>query len=131
MCMPNSNRDTDAARAFHYATKYVAVKDETGEEQFMMGTPPVVERPIWQEDWSLEPFAFKVYETLPPLAIPREYPSSTLPALEAIARTGSEPQGEAVPDRAALARIGLLSNGLLNRQRTSQSGATIEYRTAG
>jgi SagB-type dehydrogenase family enzyme len=129
--MPSTNRDTDTARAFHNATKYVAVQDEAGEEQFMMGTPPDLENPIWQEDWSLEPFPFKVYETLPPLAIPREFPPTALPALEAIARTGAEPQGEALPDRAALARIGLLSNGLLNRQRTSQSGATIEFRTAG
>lgn len=129
--MPSTNRDTGAARAFHNGTKYVAVKDEAGEETFMMGTSPDLEPPIWQEDWSLEPFAFKVYETLPPLAIPREFAPTTLPALEAIARTGAEPQGEAVPDRAVLARIGLLSNGLLNRQRTSQSGATIEFRTAG
>src|SRR4051812_19196642 len=129
--MSQSNRDTEAARAFHDGTKYVAVKDEAGGETFMMGTPPALEPPIWQEGWSLEPFALKVYETLSPPAIPREFAPTTLPALEAIARTGVEPQGEAVPDRAALARIGLLSNGLLNRQRTSQSGATIEFRTAG
>jgi SagB-type dehydrogenase family enzyme len=129
--MMQHNRETDAAMAFHNATKYVAVRDAAGEEQFLMGTPPDVENPIWQEDWSLEPFPFKIYETLPPTPLPREFPPSSLPALEAIARTGAEPRGEAMPDLAALARIGLLSNGLLNRQRTSQSGATIEYRTAG
>jgi SagB-type dehydrogenase family enzyme len=129
--MQDRNRETSAARTFHNATKYVAVRDAAGEEQFLMGTPPDLEKSIWQEDWSLEPYPFKVYETLPPLALPREFPPSSLPALEAIARTGAEPRGEAVPDRAALARIGLLSNGLLNRQRTSQSGMTIEFRTAG
>jgi SagB-type dehydrogenase family enzyme len=129
--MQRGNHDTDAARTFHRATRYVAVPDEAGNEQFLMGTPPDLEKPIWQEDWSLEPFAFKIYETLNPMSIPRDFTPSTMPALDAIARTGAEPQGDAVPDRAALARIALLSNGLLNRQRTSQSGAVIEFRTAG
>src|SRR4051812_19536271 len=125
--MDYGNRDTEATWAFHNGTKYVAVRDEAGDEQFLMGTPPDLEDPIWQEDWSLEPFAFKVYETLPPLALPRDFPPAPLPAPEALARTGAEPSGEAIPDRAALARIGLLANGLLNRQRTSQGGMTIEF----
>jgi SagB-type dehydrogenase family enzyme len=125
------NRDTDAARIFHNATKYTAVRDAAGNEEDMMGTPPDVENIIWQEDWSLEPFAFKIYETLDPLPIPRAFAPSRMPALEAIARTGAEPQGDAVPDRAALARIALLSNGLLNRQHTNARGTVIEYRTAG
>ncbi|MFN8517572.1 MAG: hypothetical protein U0841_34390, partial [Chloroflexia bacterium] len=116
--MAQSNRDIEAARAFHAATSYVAVRDAAGEEQFMMGTPPDVENPIWQEDWSLEPYAFKVYETLPPLAIPRELVPSAMPALAAIARTGAEITGEAIPTRAQLAQIGRLTVGLLDRQRT-------------
>ncbi|HET7035160.1 MAG TPA: SagB/ThcOx family dehydrogenase [Thermomicrobiaceae bacterium] len=129
--MSTSNRDTSAARAFHDATKYVAVKDEAGNEVSRMGTPPNVEPSIWQEDWSLEPFAFKIYETLEPLPLPRDFAPSLMPALEAIARTGAEPTGERVPALADLARIGLLANGLLNRQTTSRGGQTIEYRTAG
>src|SRR5581483_10087187 len=129
--MPGDNGDTSATWAFHNATKYAAVRDAAGQEQFLMGTPPDLETAIWQEDWSLEPFAFKIYETLAPLAIPRDFPASALPALEAIARTGAEPQGETLPDRAALARMALLSNGLLNRRTSSRSGQTIEYRTAG
>jgi SagB-type dehydrogenase family enzyme len=126
-----ANRDTAATWAFHNATKYVTLRDEAGAEQFLMGTPPEVENPIWQEDWALEPFPFKIYETLPPIPLPRDFPPSALPAAVAIARVGDEPQGETIPDRAMLARIALLSNGLLGRQRTSQSGMTIEYRTAG
>ena len=129
--MAQANRETAAALAFQAATSYSGVRDETGAERFVMGTPPDTEPPIWQEDWSLEPYAFKVYESLPPLAIPRDFPPSALPALAALARTGAEPTGEAVPDRAMLARLGRFSNGLLERQRTSQSGMTIEYRTAG
>lgn len=129
--MAQTNRDTAAARAFHAATRYSAAPDDLGAEQFMMGTPPDLEPPIWQEDWSLEPYAFKVYETLPPLTLPRDFAPSALPALAALARTGAEIAGEALPDRAALARLGRFSNGLLERRVTSRSGMTIEYRTAG
>jgi SagB-type dehydrogenase family enzyme len=129
--MAGENRETRATWAFHDATKYRGIRDQDGDEQFVMGTPPDVENPIWQEDWSLEPFPFKIYETLPPLALPREFSPSAIPGLEALARTGAGPRGEAIPDRAALSRIALLSNGLLNRHVTSRSGKTIEYRTAG
>src|SRR5262245_35338536 len=125
--MPDSCRDTRATWAFHNATKYRVVQAADGDERDVMGTPPNVEDPIWQQDWSLEPFPFKVYETLPPLALARTFPPSTLPGLEALALTGAEPQGAAVPDRTTLARLALLSNGLLNRQTTSRSGRTIEY----
>lgn len=129
--MVATNRETAAARAFHAATSYVRVRDESGAERGLMGTPPRLEEPIWQEDWSLEPFPFKVYETLPPIALPRDLAPTALPALAALARSGDEPGGAAMPDLAALARLGLLSNGLLGRQRTSQSGMIVEYRTAG
>lgn len=125
------NRDTAAARRFHAATKYVAVRDETGDEDFLMGTPPDVESSIWQEDWSLEPSPFKVYETLRPLPLPRDFPTTSLPGLEAIAQTGSEPTGENIPDLAALARIALLSNGILKRGAHRPDGVVIEYRAAG
>ena len=129
--MTDANREITAARAFHDATKYVLVRNESGEEDSLMGTPPNLEDPIWQEDWSLEPFAFKIYETLEPIPLPRDFAPSAIPALEAIARTGTEPEGERVPTLNDVARIALLSNGLLNRQATSRSGRTIEFRTAG
>ena len=129
--MSNLNQQTATARAFHDATKYVAVIDDQGQEQSLMGTAPNLEEAIWQEDWSLEPLAFKIYETIEPIPLPREFAPSTIPALEAIARTGAEPQGERIPTLNDVARIALLSNGLLNRQRKSQSGQIIEFRTAG
>jgi len=125
------NQETNVARTFHDATKYVVVIDDQGQEQSLMGTPPNLEEAIWQEDWSLEPFAFKIYETLDPISLPREFAPSSISALEAIARTGAEPQGERIPTLNDVARIALLSNGLLNRQRKTQSGQTIEFRTAG
>ncbi len=129
--MTDANGEITAARAFHDATKYVVVTNESGEEDSLMGTPPNLEDPIWQEDWSLEPFAFKIYETLEPIPLPREFAPSVMPALEAIGRTGAEPDGERIPTLSDVARIALLSNGLLNRQATSRSGRTIEFRTAG
>lgn len=130
------NRDTRATWEYHDATKFRAVRDAQGNEQIMMGTPPDLQPPIWEEDWSIEPFPFKVYETLDPLAIPggEDLPALTLPALDAIAATGAEVAGEAVPDRAALARLCLLSNGVL-KQGTERGymrgGAPVLYRAAG
>lgn len=130
----SGNREISAARTFHDATKYVAAAGADGEETFRMGTPPDVEDAIWEQDWSVEPFPYKVYTDLPATDIPREFPASAMPALEAIARVGLEGgtdgPGAALPDRSVLARIGLLSNGLLNRT-TQRRGRTVEYRTAG
>lgn len=129
--MSYSSQDTAAARAFHDATKYVVARDASSDEITLMGTPPDLEQPIWEEDWSLEPFPFKIYETLEPIPLPRAFAPSVIPALEAIAHTGAEPTGERLPTLDDVARLALLSNGLLNRQAASRSGRTIEFRTAG
>jgi SagB-type dehydrogenase family enzyme len=129
--MTGDNRDTAAAWRFHDATKYRYGHDELGDEGFAMGTPPHLEPTIWQQDWSLEPHPFKVYETLPPLAIPRDLAPSPRPALRAIGRTGDEPDATVFPDRAALARLGLLSNGLMGREARNSRGTRIQFRTAG
>lgn len=124
--------DGRAALAFHAATKYVAAPDAAGQIQYLMGTPPTLESPIWQEDWSIEPRPYKIYPDLQAIELPTELPPTTLPALEALARTGAEPGPTAgVPDMAALARLARLSNGLLNRRITTQTGRVIEFRTAG
>jgi hypothetical protein len=70
--MPNINRpilhaddsrDTGAALQFHAATTYRMILDAAGVEQEVMGVPPDVEDTIWQQDWSIQPFPFKIYET--------------------------------------------------------------------
>ncbi|RIQ21508.1 SagB/ThcOx family dehydrogenase [Jiangella rhizosphaerae] len=124
--MTQRNDDVRAALDFHAATRYWRARDGG----IAMGTPPDVESAIWEEDRSLEPYPFKVYETLEPIAIPREFAPSTLPALRAVAAEGTAPDGEVVPDLAALARIARFSNGLLDRTVTVR-GTTITYRTAG
>lgn len=126
-----SNQNTNVAHRFHRATSYVAIRDEAGDEQFVMGAPPDTEEIIWEKDWSIEPFPYKIYETLPPITLPREFSVPTMPALEAIARTGDEPAGERLPDLADLARIALLSNGILKRGSHRPGGRMIEYRAAG
>jgi hypothetical protein len=54
--MSGENRDTGVAWSFHDTTKYVWLGDEPGGTWFGMGTPRDVEAPIWEKDWSLEPF---------------------------------------------------------------------------
>src|SRR5262249_27770177 len=125
----DEQRGTSRAWSSHAATKYVWLGDESRGRWFAMGTPPDVEAPIWEQDWSLEPFPFKIYETVPRVAIPRELAPSPIPALQAIADTAAG-VSKAFPDRATVARIGLLSNGLLGRQ-FKRRGTTGEFRTAG
>jgi SagB-type dehydrogenase family enzyme len=125
------NRDTSIARHFHEATSYRAALDHHGEPTFMMGTPPDLEHPIWEEDWSVEPFPYKVYETLAPIPLPHDFPPTTIPALDALASTGTGPEGDRIPDLATLARISLLSNGILKRGSHRPGGGVIEYRAAG
>jgi SagB-type dehydrogenase family enzyme len=131
MSTHHRNRDTSSARQFHARTKYVAVPDRDGDAQLLMGTPPDVENAIWQEDWSVEPYPYKVYETLAPIDLPREFAPHPMPALDALTRSGTEPTGERLPTLADLARIALLSNGILKRGAHRAGGEIIEYRAAG
>ena len=123
------NRDTNAARAFHAATKYTLVNQGQPDEDILAGTPPNLEKAIWQEDWSIEPRPFKSYTTAASLELPREFAPFTLPILDAIADPGPRPSST-TPDRDRLARICLLSNGIL---KTGGHGTNrvIEYRAAG
>jgi SagB-type dehydrogenase family enzyme len=126
-----SNADTAIALAFHSATSYRPAPDVHDPERVGMGTPNDLASPIWQEDWSIEPRPYKVYTELPPIHLPREFPPTSMSALEALTRRGDEASATAVPDLQALARLGRLSNGLLERYLTRRNGARIEFRTAG
>lgn len=118
------------ARAFHDATKYYSLDDgEPGDERIGIGDPADRTEAIWQKDWEIKPLLAKEYESLPPIALPRELPDTGMPALDAIAATGES--GTAVPDRALLGRLGLLTNGSLDRTWTSADGKVNHYRTAG
>ncbi len=123
------NRDTSAAREFHNLTKYTVINAWQPDEDILVGIPPNLEKAIWQEDWSIEPRLFKAYTTAESIDLPREFPPFTLPILDAIAAPGPRPSS-AMPDRDTLARICLLSNGIL---KTGGHGTNrvIEYRAAG
>ena len=126
-----TNADTAIARAFHSATSIAMPRMGINPERVRMGTPDDIASPIWQEDWSIEPRPYKVYVDLAPLRLPREFPPTNMSALEALSRRGLDASATATPDLLALARLGRLSNGLLERSVTRRDGKPIEFRTAG
>ena len=127
--MPND--DAEQAVAFHNATKYYALHDsEPGDERIGIGDQANRTEAIWQKDWDIKPLLYKVYESLPPIGLPRALPDTGVPTLAAIASTG-EPSSTAVPDKALLGRFGLLTNGSLDRTWTGPDGRVNHYRTAG
>jgi SagB-type dehydrogenase family enzyme len=124
--------DTRQAVTFHDTTKYYSISDtEPGDERIGIGDPASRTAAIWQKDWDIKPFLYKVYETLPPIELTRDLPDTGRPALESIAATGTDGPSQAVPDRALLGRLGLLTNGSLDRTWTSSDGRVNHYRTAG
>jgi SagB-type dehydrogenase family enzyme len=127
------NDDTQQAVTFHDMTRYYPLSDtEQGDERIGIGDPTTRTEAIWQKDWDIKPFLYKVYETLPPIELIRDVPDTGRPALEAIAATGAEPAAShVVPDRALLGRLGLLTNGPLDRTWTTRDGRVHHYRTAG
>jgi SagB-type dehydrogenase family enzyme len=126
------NDDIEQAVAFHDMTRYYLLSDtELGDERIGIGDPATRTEAIWQKDWDIKPFLYKVYETVPPIALPRDLPDAGRPALEAIAATGADGVSRVVPDRALLGRLGLLTNGTLDRTWTTRDGGVHHYRTAG
>ena len=95
-----------------------------------MGEPPHLVQAMGEQDPAIEPLPYKIYTTLEPIPLPRDFPTSDLPALDAIAATGELQIASAVPDLNTVARLCLRSNGLLKRWR-SPSGREIEFRAAG
>lgn len=124
------NHDTRAAWRFHNATKYTLVGAGEGDEDILMGTPPDLGPAIGEQDPTIEPYPYKVYTTLDPWYLPREFPPSAIPALDALATTGDLPLDRAVPSLDAIAQLCLLSNGILKRG-SHRTGRVVEYRVAG
>jgi len=119
----------EQAVAFHNATKYYARSGtEPSDDRIGIGDPADDTPAIWQKDWGIKPLLAKVYTELPPVELPRTLPDTGVPALAAIAATGA---ATGTPDKALLGRLGLLSNGLLDRTLTTPDGRTQHYRTAG
>ena len=125
-----ANTNMRFAREFHNLTKYTLVNEGQPDETILMGTPPNLKPAIGEQSPSNEPHPFKVYTELDALALPSAFLAFTLPVLDAIASSGEALNGPLIPDRAALARLCLLSNGILKRG-SHETGRVIEYRAAG
>jgi SagB-type dehydrogenase family enzyme len=130
--MAQERNQESAAWQFHNATKYVRPVgiQADADADILMGEPPHLVQAIGEQDPAIEPLPYKIYTTLKPIPLPREFPPSQLPALDALAATGELPVSHAVPDLNAVARLCLRSNGVLKRWR-SPSGREIEFRAAG
>ena len=79
-------------------------------------------------DFSNYPLLFKIYETLEPIPLPRTASSLSLPALEAIARTGSTSAGERLPTLETLAQLLHLSAGITRERKTDDW--EVQFRAA-
>lgn len=129
--MTDRNQETEIARQFHAATSYrrpAGVIDR--DAQILMGIPPQLGPAIGEQDPAIEPFPYKVYTDLPPIALPRTFDDLDISPLEALQTSGPEFDNEAVPDIIDVARLCLRANGVLKRWR-SAAGKEIEFRAAG
>ena len=125
------NQESAAAWRFHNATKYVGpISTHVEDADILMGEPPHLVQAVGEQDPAIEPLPYKIYTTLEPVPLPREFPAAELPALDVLAATGDLPVSHTVPNLNAVARLCLRSNGLLKRWR-SPSGREIEFRAAG
>ncbi len=86
---------------------------------------------IWEQDWSIEPLEFKIYESLEPIALPRGAAPASISALEALAADDHAASGERLPNLSSVAELAYAANGLLDRRLRSRSGRVFQFRTAG
>ena len=110
------NRETAAAWRYHDGTKHSVAR--------LRAHPHYL-------DWDIKPLPFKIYPHLDRIPLPRELPSSSVPATAAIAgapiaAAGTHPT---VPDLKTLARILHFSAGI-TRKKTDPSGQAYYFRAA-
>ncbi len=106
------NRHPEAAWTYHNATKHSPESVRSGGH-FL--------------DWANQPLPFKIYATLDPMPLPREFEQTGVAALSAIAER-ILPQRETAPSLAGLAQILYFSAGILKRR--SYPGGEIFFRAA-
>jgi len=108
------NRDLAQARRYHDATKHSVASLHQEPHRL---------------DWAIMPRPFKVYPDLPPIPLPRDLTTSAMPALAAVADTGTA-SGAGAPalDRHTLARLLHFTAGVLRRR--TYPGGEIFFRAA-
>lgn len=108
-----SNGDGSAARAYHERTKHSAASVRSSRHTL---------------DWENHPLPFKIYPGLDPIALPRELPPISVPALEAIAALDAPGTGERVPDLVTLTQLLYYSAGIVRRR--TYPGGEMFFRAA-
>ena len=109
--MPD-NRQFEAAWAYHDATKH---------------SPASVRNNPHFLDWANQPLPFKIYATLDPVPLPRDFEQTGVAALSAIAET-IPPSREAVPSLVSLAQLVYFSAGVTKHR--TYPGGEIFFRAA-
>jgi SagB-type dehydrogenase family enzyme len=107
------NRQTEAAWAYHDATKHSYQSIRTNPHYL---------------DWKNQPMAFKIYSNLPPIPLPQNLSSPGMPALSAISTIPTPAGSEAPLNMQNLAEIFYLSAGVTKRR--SYPGGEMLFRAA-
>ncbi len=108
------NREVQRAREYHEGTKHSYASIRTNMH-FL--------------DWQNKPLEFKVYPDIPPLSLPRDFESPTLPTLEAVAGGGDPPDHGPGLDISTLAAVLFFSGGL-TKKAVLGSGEEFYFRAA-
>jgi SagB-type dehydrogenase family enzyme len=108
-----ANRDTGATWHYHNQTKhsYQSVRSD-----------------LHSLDWSNQPIPFKIYPDLEPIALPRRWDQSEMPALIAISETVPPSDVDTIPDLKDLAHLLYCSAGIIKGK--NYPGGEIQFRAA-
>ncbi len=96
-----TNGDLQAAWDYHNRTKHTVARLRANRHHL---------------EWEIKPRPFKIYPGLEAIPLPRELPSTRVPALAALARREPVHHRELVPDLVSLARVLHFSAGITRRK---------------
>ena len=110
-----TNRNLDAAWSYHNSTKHSYDSIHTDAHYL---------------DWENQPLPFKIYQTLDPIALPQDLPSSGVPALSAVSAVNPPVQVSSIPPLSMrlLASLLYFSAGITKRK--PYPGGEILFRAA-
>lgn len=108
-----SNRNVESASSYHNSTKH-SLRSIRADTHSL--------------DWANKPLLFKLYPTLEPLVLPRDFSQTGSAALSAIAQTETQTERDFVPDLSRLGALLYFSAGITKRR--TYPGGEIYYRAA-
>lgn len=108
-----NNQDLKASWSYHNGTKH---------------SPASIRANAHFLDWANQPLPFKIYPTLNPLPLPREFRQTGMAALSVLAQMNVPADRQAVPDSKALAQILYSAAGITKRR--THPGGEIFFRAA-